>query len=259
MANVYVNTDNALKGNLAKQKSITFLFAAASFFILFGLQAFSLFFRINYIFIFIGFFAVLACLIGFHNSLKKYNVYKIGLEGEEATATILSTLPEGYSVITNAEIVAEGKKSEIDFIVIGPNGLFVVENKAHKGFISGNTSDNDLVQTKDNGNNTNKFYNPIKQVATHAYRLKKLLEENGINIYVNTVVFFSNPDAEVQINNDNDCQTLCLCAAKSNLNSEIVNFSAKQISNEDIETIRTIICKNIISNINKNASDEDED
>ena len=90
-----------------------------------------------------------------------------------------------------------------------PTGIYICEVKNYKGFIYGNTSDQNLIQVKrDNYGNTfeNPFYNPCKQVATHRYTLNGVLNDFGIDdIYINTCVFFTNPEASINIVNDNDC------------------------------------------------------
>ena len=48
---------------------------------------------------------------------------------EEHTAYLLNSFPDGYKLIKNAVISCEGRKSEINNVVIGTIGVFVIETK----------------------------------------------------------------------------------------------------------------------------------
>ena len=125
---------------------------------------------------------------------KKIQTLSSGLTGEVKTHIILKSLPDTYCVIANANIEYDGQKSELDSIVIGPTGIFIIETKNYSGIIRGNIEDQNLqhVKISSGGNEyTNLFYNPAKQIGTHAYRLAGILKKNGLNQYVKTFVFFS--------------------------------------------------------------------
>lgn len=142
------------------------------------------------------------------------SIDSVGAEGEELVLAYLKILDNNYHIVPNAILNYGEKRSEIDTIVIGPTGVFIVEVKNYKGFISGNTSDHNLMQIKtDNyGNSFEKpFYNPVKQVGTHRYTLNGVLKSNGINTNINICVFFTDKEANVNIINDDgsDCAIIC--------------------------------------------------
>jgi len=60
--------------------------------------------------------------------------YAYGLLGEQSVQQLLVSLPDSYIVISN--VVLPGKQSNIDFVVVSPNGVFAIEVKSHKGRIS---------------------------------------------------------------------------------------------------------------------------
>ncbi len=60
--------------------------------------------------------------------------YIYGLRGEESVQKILEGLPKSYIVVAN--VVLPDKQSNIDFVVIGPSGIFAIEVKSHAGRIS---------------------------------------------------------------------------------------------------------------------------
>jgi hypothetical protein len=118
---------------------------------------------------------------------KKAKILKSGIDGERKTQAVFSALPDTCTVISDLAITAEGKQSQIDNVVVAPTGIFVIEVKNMNGDIVGNGEDKQLSQHKIGrkcGEYSKTFYNPIKQVGTHVYRLKSLLRENGLNAWV---------------------------------------------------------------------------
>ena len=62
-----------------------------------------------------------------------------GWFGEKTVAIILSTLPQKqYQVINNVMLRKKsGKTTQIDHVVISPYGIFVLETKNYRGYITG--------------------------------------------------------------------------------------------------------------------------
>jgi len=130
---------------------------------------------------------------------KKYDdkgdIRRSGIQGELQTLQLLEGLPDDYHIISNALISCAQKTSEMDAIVIGPTGIFVIETKNNKGVIYGHPNKRSWVQIKyDRGGNQYRkdLYNPIKQVKTHVYVLANLLRSCGCNVYVKAMVLFVN-------------------------------------------------------------------
>ena len=133
------------------------------------------------------------------------NILKSGIEGEKRALYILNQLDSNYSIISDLEIEIDDKKSQIDSVVVGPNGIFVVETKNVKGYVYGKEDDQELIIDKvgrKGGSYSNRMYNPCKQVNTHVFRLSKLLKSNGIHQWVQGAVFFSNPETNIDIITD---------------------------------------------------------
>lgn len=145
-------------------------------------------------------------------SLKKSNpadknIIAAGIQGENLTAHILSALPDDYTVFQDVYISYDKKTSEIDNIVVGKTGVFIIETKNHNGIISGSYDDKMLLQIKIGRGGTaysSSFYNPVKQVGTHIYRLANYLRSKGIYTYINGIVFFSNSEADVKVKTQSD-------------------------------------------------------
>lgn len=133
---------------------------------------------------------------------QKASVYASGVQGENATADIVRALPNQYFGVQNLKVTYDGKESELDMVVVGPTGVFIIETKNMKGTIVGNYDSPQWSQRKVGQNGTpysKSFYNPVKQVGTHVYRLANHLRSNGFNVRIESMVYFSNPDAVLQV------------------------------------------------------------
>lgn len=176
------------------------------------------------------------------------NAIRSGVEGEKELKDLVACLPEGYCGVANAEIYFEGQKSEIDMITIGPEGVFVIENKNQRGCISGDYDSKRFHQRKISaGGNIYKkdFYNPVKQVGTHVYRLANYLRSQRINVWISGVVYFSNPETHVEITGDGPVKVFSY-----NNRGQLLNYirtqnpkSTSRLSNEDIKYIVGTILK----------------
>lgn len=136
---------------------------------------------------------------------KRRTILRRGLEGEQRTERLLSGLPDDYTVISDLTIHGGGKESQIDHVVVGPTGVFVIETKNLNGSITGGGDDHELFQHKvgrAGGRYGKSFYNPVKQVGTHVYRLSQFLKEHQIPTWVDGIVFFSNPEAQVHVKSE---------------------------------------------------------
>lgn len=133
---------------------------------------------------------------------RKYSILRSGVDGERQTQKTVSRLSDNYAAISNVKVEA-GYESELDLVVVGDNGVFVIETKNHNGTIVGNTADERWTQHKvgqKGGQYSKDMYSPVKQVGTHVFRLSKFLKQNGINVWVQGIVYFSNYQAVVEVN-----------------------------------------------------------
>lgn len=122
--------------------------------------------------------------------------------GEEHARNNLMRLSNDYTILCDVLIEVDGKKSQLDFVVVGQTGIFVNEIKNLNGSITGREEDQQWRQDKvgrQGGNYSKSFYNPVKQVGTHVYRLSKLLQSHRINVWIQGVVYFTNPKTHVLV------------------------------------------------------------
>lgn len=86
---------------------------------------------------------------------------------------------DGGKFLFNCYLPAEnGKTSEIDVLLIHSSGIFVMESKNYSGWIFGKETDLHWTQTLPIGRGKarkERFYNPVKQNATHIRWLKNMI------------------------------------------------------------------------------------
>jgi Nuclease-related domain/Topoisomerase DNA binding C4 zinc finger len=120
-----------------------------------------------------------------------------GLIGEMTVSSILSLLNgDEYKIINNVVLNTQGRTAQIDHLVIGDFGIFVIETKNYKGWIFGN--ENSEYWTQVLYKRKEKLYNPIRQNFGHILALKNSLREYPHIKYVSVIVFFSK--ATIRVN-----------------------------------------------------------
>jgi hypothetical protein len=134
----------------------------------------------------------LAALVAFFIFLRRYRGYRSGAEGEQHVAHLLaSALDDDYYLLNDVYFRDVG--GDIDHIVLGPNGIFVIETKNWSGRI---TCDGDEWRRENRGN----FGSPSKQVKKNASRIKKAIgDTTGLTTWVEGIVVFSNRHAELHL------------------------------------------------------------
>ncbi|MBQ9265717.1 MAG: NERD domain-containing protein [Bacilli bacterium] len=125
-----------------------------------------------------------------------------GKIGEYRVNRILKKLSKkfGGEVISDVIIPGEdGKTSQIDHIYFSEYGILVIETKNYAGRIYGNDTQRERTQVFVYGKVKNKLYNPVKQNATHIYRLKELIDVKlpffSIVIFVNNNIDYIDSDS----------------------------------------------------------------
>lgn len=133
---------------------------------------------------------------------KQAAMLNAGVVGENTTRQLIRHLSAGYTAITNVRVTYDGNTSELDMVVVGPTGVFVIETKNYSGTITGRAEESTWKRTKRSDTShayATSFYSPIKQVSTHAYRLSKFLKQNQFFVWVQGIVYFSDSAATVKI------------------------------------------------------------
>lgn len=128
------------------------------------------------------------------DSFNNYRILKVGLGGEEKVFELINRLPQGYKILTDVKIIRGNKSSQIDFVIIGRNGIFIMEAKNMRGIIRGKETDKSLQKIK-LGKSGDKYiseiYNPILQILGHKKGIDAFLASKGHSYRAIPILYFS--------------------------------------------------------------------
>lgn len=197
-----------------------------------------------------GFSLIATLILGIYMRKMKtdIDIKKSGLEGEKRVLDLLSDLPKRYKVISDILIQGKNTSSQIDYIIVGSNGIFIVEAKNIKGTIKGNGGSRYLTQVKTGKGGKEyirQLYNPTLQVKGHVLGLTKLLNKNNVNSHVQGIVYFANEESRVEFKSNN---IVVLSKSKDNLLKYIKSYKkdgVKLTPNEQVK-ITGILKKQIM-------------
>jgi hypothetical protein len=183
-----------------------------------------------------GFVFLLVPLVAFYFYLRKYHIYSGGWQGEKQVAQLLSSkLNDDYYILN--DLYLRGGGGDIDHIVLGPNGVFVLETKNWSGNISCNGDEWQRAGKR------NFSGSPSRQVKRNATKIKQMINNNPtlrtLGIWVEGIVVFTNNHASLHVNNP----TVPILTI-SNLPHHITDYrSARTVSREQLEAIGKEIVK----------------
>jgi hypothetical protein len=145
-----------------------------------------------------GLLLSIAPVISFYFYLRKYRIYSGGWEGEKRVAKLLtSKLNDDYYLLNDLYLREGG--GDIDHIVLGPSGVFVLETKNWSGSIS---CSGDEWQRAGKRNFSS---SPSRQVKRNVARIKQIIDSSPnlrpLGIWVEGIVVFSSNHAVLHLNN----------------------------------------------------------
>jgi Nuclease-related domain len=162
---------------------------------------------------------------------KRIAFYK-GERGERHVEWTLESLGESFYVCHNL-LMRKGKsKSDIDHIVIGPTGVFVIETKHYRGVVKSDGNGGITVNGK-------RYKNDIATLISRTVWLKEQLSAAGITPpYIRAVMAFPIARVEAPWGTTGNAH----CMRSDDLCDYIENrkYSAK-LSNEDVEKIANVV------------------
>ena len=175
-------------------------------FTLLFLSAVLLFALNEYLFATLGLLMIpLAYVLGIY-SYRTYLIWNSGLEGERAVNRELDRLPDTYS--GQSGVVLQSNRGDIDHVVVGPNGIFVIESKNYGGNIS---CDGDQWRKTRRITNEKSIEStigsPSRQVKRNAKVLKDFLLERQYeafggpapHLWLHAILVFTNPRATLEL------------------------------------------------------------
>lgn len=197
------------------------------------------------------FFVMTIIMIIISASSREANKLKSGINGEIQSTKILEKLSDKYYIIPNLQIIVDGSKCEMDNVVVGENGVFIIESKNHKGLIVGCEEDREFVQHKTGrkgGEYSKTFYSPIKQVNTHVYKLSQLLKKNGYRQWIEGAVLFTNEEAILKVKSKSTPVFSLNEGDTSYLLDYIESYkSKKKLNKDEIKSIAELIHRSRVS------------
>ncbi len=207
-----VKVKSALKSNKNKTFLITVICLLFSFFaggygigLLMAILNKKITMHIAFPIILIGLAFIL--FIVFFALKKKFGILNAGVRGENATLDVLKKLPKDYTVITNPVLLNRGITMELDFVVVGKNGVFVIESKNLNGVLKGKIDDSQWTQVKHGKND--KVYekqvgNPLKQSHRQGRRMLEMFRDFDITADVFPIVYFADSRTELKLAGDTE-------------------------------------------------------
>lgn len=120
-----------------------------------------------------------------------------GAAGEDLALAALSGLPAEYTLFNQIRLPDERSRTgfrEADFVVVGNNSVFIIENKDYRGEIQGDaTAANWELHKIGIGGTlyTTSCRNPVRQVQVYVTLLSKLFAMRGIKVRITPLVSLS--------------------------------------------------------------------
>lgn len=185
---------NQVRKNFAKAAFCLFMF-----FVILSIVGLSIFYALTSILLdFMGLLVSLVPLGAFYYFLHRYRIYNGGWAGEKQVAKLLgSRLSDDYLLLNDLHLRSGG--GDIDHIVLGPNGVFVLETKNWSGEV---TCNGDEWQRPGRGGFKG---SPSLQVKRNAAKIKRIIDSSPSlklpNVWVEGVVVFTNNHAALHLNN----------------------------------------------------------
>lgn len=132
--------------------------------------------------------------IAWRKTMRDMHTYGLGHRGERAVATLLAEFgKDGYTLINDIE--AKDAKANIDHVLIGPPGIFVIETKTLTKPATLKPGERPLITAKDGKllrHGLPMDRDPIAQVRACADQLRRMLSPlpDASNIPIHMVVAF---------------------------------------------------------------------
>lgn len=180
-------------------------------------------------------------------TFRNYSNYKKGLDGEKRVIEHLSSLEDDYYLINDLKLPES--YGNIDHIILGPNGIFVIETKNFEGKIR--CVEDVWYQYKDIWKipEEHEIKSPSKQVKGNALKLKQFIESKNVfskslRLWVDGIVVFTNPNTNLELNNPT-----VLVLKIEELYNYIKNKRSKiKFSSKELELIGKAILRQIETN-----------
>ena len=165
---------------------------------------------------------------------KRYIKFNQGKKGEGSVCYELHKLSDDYLVFQDINLAGHGN---IDFVVVGPSGIFTVEVKSHKGVIGFNGTE----LTK-NGH-TFKERNFLDQAMAETLSVNSFLKNQiRVDFFVEPVIVFSSFLARLKFSFNKQKNVYVI---NKRILIKLILSQPKLLSTEQINIVKDILYKKI--------------
>jgi hypothetical protein len=162
-----------------------------------------------------------------------------GIEGEEMVESVLSALDDSYLLINDVRLYP--KWGNIDHILLGPTGIFVIETKHYRTKIIYDGHKWYSTHPTKRRYPKHQIKDPVVQVRRNATSLKNFLKRcAGRDVEVIPILVFSHPNVKLAIKSSPSCQIMKI--------NELTGFIRKQSSKIYKKNELQAICDTILKN-----------
>ena len=191
---------------------------------------------------------IFGCNVAYMVLGRRYNVLNSGVKGEKRLYRAVKRLNGNNIIFRNLPVRYKRGRSELDLLIISHKGIVIVEVKNHSGTIIGNWKSDKWIQKKfyrDGKNTQQEMDNPLKQMRRQRDIVKSILNAAGENVWIDTVLFFSSPNAKLRLSlRENDY----VCSSEA----ELMNFLEEY---QGGETLSMSYMRNIADILKKASGD----
>ncbi len=178
----------------------------------------------------------------FRITKKRFSQLDAGAHGEYLIFTRLRDYEKsGGRFLFNLYLpTPNGGVTEVDVVLIHPRGIFVFESKNFSGWVFGNEQHEYWTQTLPSGrgfgSHKERFFNPIRQNASHVSHLKRLCSLSG---QVWSIVVFSDSCElkDVTLTDGTFHRVLQLADLKATVGGIMMNASAETLSSDQVKAV----------------------
>jgi hypothetical protein len=127
---------------------------------------------------------------------SRYYTWEAGTSGERAVARTLRELDDSYYLLNNVRLPRG--RGDIDHILLGPNGVFVIETKNYSGKVMCYRDDWYRQQRK--AKRDVRVDSISELTRRHTAELRKFLwKKHGFSVRVSPICVFTNPSVELEL------------------------------------------------------------
>lgn len=172
-----------------------------------------------------------------------YQHWKSGLNGERRVIKNLSDkLNNEYSIFNNVLLKDTKRRGDVDHIIVGPTGIFVIETKNNQGVVSFNGFNWKGVKGS-----------PSQQVRDNMFRIKDLLKHCTVfednDLFLKHIVLFSNPKAEIKISKEPEygCKIIQLKSLSDTCLVDFIKNEPTRFTDQEVTKIEQCLEANIVN------------